>query len=44
MSFTFHQGVLTTALKQGYWLILDNIDLAKPEVIERLNSLGEDNP
>ena len=26
----------------GYWIIFDNIDLAKPSVIERFNSLGEE--
>lgn len=29
-------------MKKGYLLILDNIDLAKPVVIERFNSLGEE--
>lgn len=37
-------GVLKKCLELGYWLILDNINLARAEIIERLNSLGEDNP
>lgn len=38
------EGVLKICLKNGYWLILDNINLARSEIIERLNSLGEDSP
>ena len=38
------EGVLKICCKFGYWLILDNINLARAEIVERLNSLGEDTP
>ncbi|CAD8200809.1 unnamed protein product [Paramecium pentaurelia] len=44
INMKYMEGVLKICLKNGYWLILDNINLARPEIIERLNSLGEDSP
>jgi midasin (ATPase involved in ribosome maturation) len=38
--FKFNKGILRFAMSLGYWIIFDNIDLAKPSVIERFNSLG----
>lgn len=33
IKFKFNKGILRYAMKHGYLLILDNIDLAKPTVI-----------
>ena len=35
-------GLVVQAVRRGEWLILDEINLAQPEVIERLNSLLDD--
>ncbi|CAK70457.1 unnamed protein product, partial (macronuclear) [Paramecium tetraurelia] len=44
MRMKYAEGVLKICCKFGYWLILDNINLARAEIVERLNSLGEDQP
>ncbi|CAD8212832.1 unnamed protein product [Paramecium pentaurelia] len=44
MNMKYVEGVLKICCKFGYWLILDNINLARAEIVERLNSLGEDQP
>ncbi|CAK84281.1 unnamed protein product (macronuclear) [Paramecium tetraurelia] len=44
MNMKYIEGVLKVCCKFGYWLILDNINLARAEIVERLNSLGEDSP
>ena len=30
-------------IKFGYWIIFDNLESTRPEVIKRINSLGEEN-
>ncbi len=37
-------GVVVEAMKHGYWLILDELNLAHPEVLERLNPVLERYP
>ncbi|CAM9111349.1 unnamed protein product, partial [Ectocarpus sp. 13 AM-2016] len=44
MSFEFVESQLVSAVRQGAWVLLDNINSAPPEVVERLNSLLEDEP
>ncbi|KAL4485768.1 hypothetical protein ABPG72_012308 [Tetrahymena utriculariae] len=39
----FHEGVLIEAMKQGHWLILDELNLARSEILESLNRLLDDN-
>lgn len=39
----FQEGVLVTALRQGHWIILDELNLAPSEVLEALNRLLDDN-
>jgi midasin len=39
----FKQGLLVEAMIKGYWLILDEINLAKSEILEALNRLLDDN-
>ncbi len=40
--FQWHPGVLIQAMEHGYWLVLDEINLAAPQVVERINSLLDD--
>ena len=44
LSFTFVEGGLVEAIKSGDWVLLDNLNCARGDVIERLNSLFEINP
>ena len=39
----FHEGILIEALKKGYWIILDELNLARSEILEFLNRLLDDN-
>lgn len=42
--FTWVDGLVTSAVRNGYWLMLDELNLAEPAVLERLNALldGDD--
>ena len=42
-SFQFFEGILTKAIVNGEWIILDEINLASPETLQFLNPLLEDN-
>jgi len=42
-SLVFQDGLLVQALRNGYWLILDELNLAPSEVLEALNRLLDDN-
>jgi midasin len=33
----FREGALVTAVRQGYWVVLDELNLAPSEVLEALN-------
>jgi len=35
-------GLLTTAMKQGKWVVLDEINMALPEILSKLHSLLDD--
>lgn len=39
----FQEGALVTALRQGHWVVLDELNLAPSEVLEALNRLLDDN-
>lgn len=39
----FNEGPLIQALRKGYWVILDELNLAPSEVLEALNRLLDDN-
>eukprot|EP01029_Cantina_marsupialis_P012772 TRINITY_DN2822_c0_g1_i4.p1 TRINITY_DN2822_c0_g1~~TRINITY_DN2822_c0_g1_i4.p1 ORF type:complete len:5400 (+),score=2320.53 TRINITY_DN2822_c0_g1_i4:448-16200(+) len=39
----FEEGALVQAVRNGYWLILDELNLAPSEVLEALNRLLDDN-
>lgn len=40
---TFKQGVLVQAMKNGYWIILDELNLAPSDILEALNRVLDDN-
>ena len=37
------EGLLIKAMREGHWLVLDELNLAPPEVLEALNRLLDDN-
>jgi midasin len=39
----FQEGALVEAVRKGYWLVLDELNLAPSEVLEALNRLLDDN-
>lgn len=40
----FQEGSLPLAMRRGYWLLLDEMNLAEPQVLERLNCAIEATP
>ncbi|CAF0790029.1 unnamed protein product [Adineta steineri] len=44
LTFTFNKGPLIQAMERGDWILFDNINCARGDVIERLNSLAEADP
>jgi midasin len=40
---TFQEGALVEAVRNGYWIVLDELNLAPSEVLEALNRLLDDN-
>ena len=42
--WSWQDGVLLEALRHGWWVILDELNLAEPAILERLNSLLERAP
>ncbi|CAF3665321.1 unnamed protein product [Rotaria sp. Silwood1] len=44
IAFEFVESEFVRAIREGWWVLLDNVNSAPSEVIERLNSLMEENP
>ena len=42
IAFTFVESELITAMRRGWWVLLENISSAPADVLERLNSFTED--
>lgn len=42
-ALVFHEGPLIMAARKGSWILLDELNLAPPEVLESLNRLLDDN-
>ena len=43
-AFAFVEADFVDAVRLGHWVLLDNVNSAPPEVIERINSLLEEEP
>ncbi len=43
-SWRFQESLLPRSLRRGWWLLLDEINLAEPQILERLNSVLENPP
>lgn len=41
--FEFQEGLLIQAVRFGYWIILDELNLASSDILESLNRLLDDN-
>ena len=39
--FAFVEGALVTALREGHWILLDEINLAPAETLERIGGILE---
>ena len=39
----FHDGPLVTAMREGHWIILDELNLAPTDILEALNRVLDDN-
>ena len=37
--FAFIEGLLTRAVREGHWILLDEVNMANPETLECLSSL-----
>ncbi|PKI73659.1 hypothetical protein CRG98_005900 [Punica granatum] len=42
-NLVFHEGVLVRAVRNGFWIVLDELNLAPSDVLEALNRLLDDN-
>lgn len=40
----WQDGLVVQALRRGWWVVLDELNLAEPQILERLNSLLERDP
>jgi AAA domain (dynein-related subfamily) len=40
----WQDGLVPQAMRQGWWLLLDEVNLAEPQILERLNSVLETEP
>jgi MoxR-like ATPase len=43
-SWRWQDGPVVMALKRGWWVLLDEVNLAEPQILERLNSVLERDP
>ena len=43
-SWVFQEGYIPQAMRMGWWVILDEMNLAEPQVLERLNPVIEQPP
>ncbi len=43
-AWRFQEGLIPQAMRNGWWVILDEVNLAEPPVLERLNSVLEREP
>ena len=43
-AFRWHDGVLVDAMRDGHWIVMDDINLAEPEIVERIRYLLDAHP
>jgi hypothetical protein len=43
-SWRFQEGVMPDAMRHGRWIVLDELNLAEPQILERLNPVLENPP
>jgi hypothetical protein len=43
-SWRFWEGIVPAAMRHGHWVVLDELNLAEPQVLERLNPVLEQHP
>ncbi len=43
-AWNWQNGLIVQAMIHGWWVVLDELNLAEPQILERLNSLLERNP
>ncbi|VUZ42060.1 unnamed protein product, partial [Hymenolepis diminuta] len=43
VSLVFQEGIFVQAMKQGHWIILDELNLAPTEILEALNRVLDEN-
>jgi MoxR-like ATPase len=43
-AWRWQDGMVVQALKNGWWVLLDEVNLAEPQILERLNSVLEHTP
>jgi MoxR-like ATPase len=43
-NWKWQHGLIVQAMIHGWWVVLDELNLAEPQILERLNSLLERNP
>ncbi len=43
-AWRWQDGLIPSAMRAGWWVILDEVNLAEPQVLERLNSVLETEP
>ncbi len=44
VTWNFQEGTVPRSLREGHWVLLDEMNLAEPQVLERLNPVLEDPP
>jgi MoxR-like ATPase len=44
LPWRWQDGLVVQAMRHGWWVILDEVNLGEPQILERLNSVLESNP
>jgi len=44
LGWRWQDGLIVQAMKRGWWVVLDEVNLAEPQILERLNSVLEREP
>jgi MoxR-like ATPase len=44
LPWRWQDGLVVQAMRSGWWVVLDEVNLGEPQILERLNSVLESNP